>query len=142
LTRALHLSKEPYKGIFSDVPKSLNWAAIEIEAANRAGIIQGNDGKFNPNDPITREQMAAMVVRAIEYKDKNVVEGKGINPRSFADEHQISTYAKRYVLIANELGIINGKVVNDKTIFAPKEKATRAQAAKMLYQLLTTLREL
>ncbi|WP_342600207.1 S-layer homology domain-containing protein [Psychrobacillus sp. FSL H8-0483] len=43
-----------------------------------------------------------------------------------------------YLGLAAELGIISGKDENGKTVFAPKDNATRAQAAKMLYFLIET----
>ncbi|ASS87136.1 S-layer homology domain-containing protein [Geobacillus stearothermophilus] len=135
LARALQLPKQEYQGVFSDVPKSVDWAALEIEAASRAGIIKGSNGKFRPYENITREQMAAMIIRAIEYKNKALLDH--INPTiPFADKDQIDSYAKEYVGFAWKLEIINGTTVDGKTVFAPKDNATRAQAAKMLYKLL------
>jgi len=138
LSRALDLPKQQYEGTFSDVTEKMDGAVLEIEAANRAGIVTGNNGKFQPNDLVTRQQMAAMIIRAIEYKDASILEG--VNGKViFADAGSIADYAKEYVGLAAELGIIGGKEVNGENVFAPKENATRAHAAKMLYYLLETL---
>lgn len=135
LTRSLNLPKEEYQGIFSDVTEDMTWSVYEIEAANRAGIIVGSDGKFNPNEKITRQQMATMIVRAIKYNDDSALKA-ATGKVQFADEASIGDYAKENVALAAELGIISGKEVNGKQIFAPLENATRAQASKMLYFLL------
>ncbi|WP_186672552.1 NEAT domain-containing protein [Sporosarcina sp. BP05] len=138
LSRALELPKQEYKGTFSDVTTNMEWAVSEIEAASRAGIANGSGGKFIPNEPITREQMAAMIIRSIEYKDASVLTGVK-NDVLFTDAKNISAYAKTSVDLAAGLGIISGKEINGKKVFEPKEKATRAHSAKMVYYLLEKL---
>ncbi|MED4299314.1 carboxypeptidase regulatory-like domain-containing protein [Geobacillus stearothermophilus] len=140
LARALQLPKQEYQGIFADVPKNLDGAALEIEAASRAGIVKGSNGKFRPYENITREQMAAMIVRAIEYKNAQLLDGLK-KELPFADAQAIDAYAKDSVAYATALDIIKGRTINGKVFFAPKENATRAQAAVMLYRLLETLDE-
>ena len=134
LSRALNLPKQPYAATFSDV-STANWAAQDIEAANRAGIVQGEKGKFNPNAKITRQQMAAMIIRAIEFKDPTSLKSvKSTLP--FKDAASISEYAKEYVGLSASLGIISGREEKGSFVFAPKENATRAHAAKMLYKFI------
>ncbi|MDM5333122.1 carboxypeptidase regulatory-like domain-containing protein [Ureibacillus composti] len=135
LTNILNLPTEEYEGRFKDVPKSMDWAVYGIEAAARAGIVAGSNGKFNPNDKITRQQMATMIVRAIEYVDPTIIDGVQ-NDVKFADEASIYDYAKENVQIVAGLGIVKGREVGGQQLFAPKENATRAQAATMLYNLL------
>jgi 5-hydroxyisourate hydrolase-like protein (transthyretin family) len=139
MSRALNLPKAAYQGKFSDLVATDTWAVFEVEAAFRAGIITGRpDGTFGPNDKITREQMAAMIVRAIEYKDKSVL--ANVKPaEAFGDEAKITEYAKDYVQKAAGLGILQGRP--DKT-FGPKENTSRAQAAVVIYRLLSTLKVL
>ena len=135
LARALNLPKKPYEGTFSDVTEKMDWMVYDIEAANRAGIVTGDNGKFKPNEKITRQQMAAMIIRAIEYQDATLLEGvESVVP--FKDAASISDYAQQYVGLAVSLGIISGREVDGEYVFAPKENATRAHAAKMLYYLL------
>lgn len=135
LSRTLELPTEAYEGIFSDVTEELAWAVHEIEAASRAGIVLGSGGHFNPGGEITREQMVTMVIRALEYHNEAVLEG--IDPQvDFADAASIQDYAKSYVGYAVELGIVQGIESNGNFIFAPAEKATRAQAAKVIYEML------
>ncbi|KFZ43732.1 alpha-amylase/pullulanase [Anoxybacillus flavithermus] len=141
LARALHLPKTTYKGTFTDVNEKLRWAVTEIEAASAAGIIQGNGGRFDPHAPITREQMATMIVRAIQYKNEQVLERAKERNVSFTDASTIAPYAREDVQLAAKLQIIDGKMQNGQRVFEPKGKATRAQAAKMLYEMLRLLNE-
>ncbi|GAC90620.1 alpha-amylase/pullulanase [Anoxybacillus flavithermus NBRC 109594] len=141
LSRALHLPKTTYKGTFTDVSEKLKWAVAEIEAASAVGIIRGNEGKFDPYAPITREQMATMIVRAIQYKNEQVLGKVKESNVSFADASTIASYAREDVQLAAQLQIIDGKVQNGQRVFEPKGKATRAQAAKMLYEMLRLLHE-
>jgi len=138
LSRSLELPKQDFQGTFSDVTKKMDW--ISFEAAGRAGIIKVTDGKFRPNQPITRQQMATMIIRAIEYKDASVLEGVK-NDVIFADAKDITAYAKTSVDLAAGLGIVNGKEVKGKDVFEPKANATRAHASKMVYYMLETLQK-
>lgn len=140
LSRALELPKQDFKGTFSDVTKDMDWIVYEAEAASRAGIISVNDGKFRPNEKITRQQMATMIIRAIEYKDANVLEGVKNNV-SFADAKDITAYAKTSVDLAAGLGIIGGKEVKGKVVFEPKANASRAHASKMVYYMLEKIQK-
>jgi len=140
LSRALELPKQDYKGTFTDVTKEMDWIVFEAEAASRAGIISVNDGKFRPNEAITRQQMATMIIRAIEYKDASVLEGIKNNV-SFTDAKDITAYAKTSVDLAAGLGIIGGKEVKGKDVFEPKANATRAHASKMVYYMLEKLQK-
>lgn len=139
IARALDLPKQDAEGTFSDVSKEMTNIVQEVEAAHRAGIINGDNGKFNPNAEITRQQMATMIIRAIEYKDATVLE----NVKSdivFADEAHINDYAKESVALAAGLGIIDGNEVKGKKMFEPKMGATRAHAMKMVYNLLEAIK--
>ncbi|WP_255551539.1 S-layer homology domain-containing protein [Sporosarcina sp. E16_8] len=134
LSRALNLPKQPYAATFSDV-SSTNWSAQDIEAANRVGIVQGEKGEFKPNEKITRQQMATMIIRAIQYRDPTSLNDV-TSTLSFKDASLISDYAKEYVGLSASLGIISGRDDKGSFVFAPKENATRAHAAKMLYKFI------
>lgn len=104
-----------------------------IGAATKAGIIGGyENGMFRPNESINREQMAVMLVRAMEYTGSDVAS----NPSSlnkFNDRNQVSGYARDGVSKAVSTGIVQGMTANT---FQPKATATRAQAAVMLKRML------
>ncbi|CAM0497156.1 S-layer homology domain-containing protein [Thermoanaerobacter kivui] len=130
MIRALGIEEEPYKGEFNDV-KEGEWYANAIEAAYKAGIMLGDGKNMRPDDPITREEMTAVIMRVYgklaEYKEEN------IGNTTFSDNNKISEWAKNVVANAVKLGIVRG--YEDNT-FKPKDNATRAEAAAMLYRIL------
>ncbi|OES45013.1 S-layer homology domain-containing protein [Domibacillus iocasae] len=69
LVRVLQVPLHEYEGTFADVQQSEKWAARQIEAVNWAGIVFGNNEQFDPDAGITREQMAAMMIRAIQFSN-------------------------------------------------------------------------
>ncbi|MFL0364049.1 S-layer homology domain-containing protein [Pseudobacillus sp. 179-B 2D1 NHS] len=136
LVRAMQVPMKEYEGIFKDVPESKTWAAAQIEAANRAGIVFGKEGGvFDADANITREQMAAMIIRAIEYQQLQLLDSLKLN-QSFKDDNRINNYARVPVKQAVELGLING-YKNGK--FEPKKDTTRAETAVVLYRMLNKL---
>ncbi|MET0015946.1 S-layer homology domain-containing protein, partial [Oscillibacter sp.] len=116
---------------FSDVSAD-SWYFAAVQWANKAGIASGYDGKFNPNETITREQMAAMLYRYAEYKG-TVSNTEGMSVREFSDYSKISSWAQAPIQWAMNNKILSG---NTDGSFAPQSSATRAQAAKMLAVLL------
>lgn len=113
---------------FKDVAGALE---ADIAAAYKAGIAAGmSKDKFDPNASINREQMAAMLVRAYEYKTGKKYDAK--SPAKFTDAGKVSNFAKEAVNEVNELGFMVG--IGGE--FQPKSKATRAQAAKVVSLLL------
>ncbi|PUB15210.1 S-layer homology domain-containing protein [Paenisporosarcina sp. OV554] len=76
-----------------------------------------------------------MVVRAVEYKDKIKLDNLE-KPANFKDHQLIGTYAIDSVYKATALGVIKG----NEGQFNPKNNATRAEAAVMLYGRLDTLK--
>lgn len=117
---------------FNDVSTNA-WYFNSVETAYNLGIITGVDnGKFAPDALITRQDMAVMVVRAAKVCGVALpeVEAEII----FADESVIADYAKTSVSELQKANIING--VTDTT-FAPLENATRAQAAQILYNVIS-----
>ncbi|WP_141692628.1 Ig-like domain-containing protein [Paenibacillus pectinilyticus] len=135
LVRALKLTDKA-ETAFTDV-KSSDWYADAVSAAVKAGIVQGKLATlFDPNAPITREEMVTLLLRAYEFKY-----GKAANQasRTFADEDQVSAWAKDYVQAAAALHFIEGRAA-DK--FEPKGISTRAEAAQILYNLLVATKAL
>jgi uncharacterized repeat protein (TIGR02059 family) len=107
-----------------------------IGAAAKAGIITGNtDGTFRPNDNITREQMAIMMIRAMEYTNHPItLSGTSASTLArFKDKSKIQNQSAEFVAKAVQSGIILGMTVSE---FQPQGNATRAQAAVMLQRML------
>ncbi|WMT40678.1 S-layer homology domain-containing protein [Paenibacillus sp. D2_2] len=107
-----------------------------IGAAAKAGIINGNsDGTFKPNSNITREQMALMMVRAMEYSGYDLSNSSGTQILvKFKDGAKIQN--KVTVAKAVQEGIIQGMT---QTTFQPQGYATRGQAVVMLKRVLDKL---
>lgn len=114
-----------------DVPSN-SWFSPYVDWAVKNGITKGIDNEnFAPNDTITREQMAVMIKRFSDYKGFSL---NATNTKKyFADENTISSYAKDAIEIVQQAGIINGR---EDGSFAPKDKATRGETAKMLHNLI------
>lgn len=128
ITRALHLNSSISAG-FSDV-ESGAWYAAPVNAAANAGLLQGYGGSFRPEDLITREEMAVVIVKAYQFQEKETIRGQ---LDRFADREEIAQWAADYVDQAVSVGLISGMTADT---FAPKENATRAQAASLLKRLL------
>ena len=126
--RILKLEQLDYSSVFKDV-KSDDWYAPVVETAYEAGIIQGSNGSFRPNDKITREEMAVILMRVYNI----VNEYNSESELTFADSGKISDWAKEAVASACELELINGMGGNN---FAPKSNTTRAQSATVFRRLL------
>ncbi|WP_068778949.1 Ig-like domain-containing protein [Paenibacillus sp. GM2] len=119
---------------FPDVTAGSETGAY-IGAAAKAGIINGNsDGTFKPNSNITREQMALMMVRAMEYAGYDITNSGTQTLVKFKDAAKIQN--KQTVAKAVQEGIIQGMT---QTTFQPQGNATRAQAAVMLKRVLDKL---
>ncbi len=113
---------------FLDVKKN-EWYYEYIQKAVASGIVTGySETEFGIGDNITREDMAVMTYRAAGFSKTSDAE-----KTKFADDNLISDYAKAAVLTMSEKGIINGKGNN---LFCPKDNATRAEAAKIVYETM------
>lgn len=115
--------------VFDDVAND-SWAKNYIAAAKNAKIINGiSENIFGLGRNITREDMAVMLVNAYEAKISAINDGT----HTFADDAQIAEYAKSAVAKLYGAGVISG--YEDGT-FLPKNNATRAEAAQMVYKIL------
>lgn len=116
-----------YTVSFSDVAAGV-WYAQAVAWADANGVAGGyGDGRFGPEEPVTREQMAAILWRRAgspEAQDRQM----------FADQTMISAYAVDAVDWARETGIISGRGENR---FEPAGQVTRAESAMMLYRWLS-----
>lgn len=111
-----------------------HWAETYIAWAKDKGIVEGVSAtEFDPEAPITREQMATIFGR---YALKQGIElPKDAAPaESFPDADKISEYAREFVELMRIAGILNG--YEDGT-FRPQGNATRAEAAKLFSLFLS-----
>lgn len=114
---------------FDDVSDG-EWYSEFVKKACGEGIINGiGENIFGTGMNITREDMAVIAYRTA-LKSGKMKESERVSGFIFADDEQISDYAKTAVYALYDAGIING-VSEDE--FAAKDYLTRAQAAKIIY---------
>ena len=128
VAKALQLSSNVSAG-FVDVSER-EWYAPYVNAAASAGLIVGSDGYFRPDDLITREEMAVIVVKSLAFVGKTAGSGE---IDKFADKDTISEWAKPFVDQAASIGLIKG--VTPDT-FDGRSNTTRAQAVSVIKRLL------
>lgn len=110
---------------FTDTDKSA-WYSPYLAVAQECGIVYGKDnGSFGVGEELTRQDMAVLALRVLGTTER----GTAV---TFDDESEISDYAKDSIEILCGLKIMNG---TGDGKFAPKATATRAQAAKVIYEI-------
>ena len=118
------------KTYYSDVSDG-DWFKEYIDALSGAGIINGFEGRFNPSENITRQDAAVICKRVSDYLKKPMS-----GEKTFADESDISDYAKESVSLLGANGILQG----DGSGFKPLLPITRAEAAALLCRLSDKLK--
>ncbi len=104
-----------------------HWAKDYIAAVYAAGIIEGySQQQFGPDDMITREQMAIMIVKASKLQAAS-------GQLNYADSSDVSAWAYGWVVSAINNQLMNG--YQDNT-FRPQAKATKAEAMTVIYNAL------
>ena len=131
LTVAYKLNIENKTAKFTDVNAD-DWFMPYVAAALENGIVNGvSDDMFGAGQNITRQDLAVMAYNAAL---KNGVEFNTEDVQKFSDDDKISDYAKTAVYALKSQDIVNG--IDGKN-FAPQDTATRAEAAKILYALIS-----
>ena len=131
LVRALGL-KASQPSTFTDVDPDA-WYAGVVAAAEQYGLITGRgDGTFDPNAPVTREEMAALLVRAFRIMGEtaDVPEIQG----SFTDLDAASDWAKEAIAAAFGFGLVSGYPDGS---YGPSKPVTRAEAVQAVLNLLS-----
>ena len=131
VTVLYRLEKEPQASAasFTDVASG-EYYANAVAWANANGIVSGyGNGKFGPNDTITREQLAAILYRYAQFKKYDVSVGENTNILSYTDAQSVSSYAVPAMQWACGAGVVTGKTGGK---LDPKGGATRAEVAAML----------
>ena len=125
-----------YSMNFTDILEG-SWYGEAVRWATSVGVASGyGEGKFGPDDSITREQFAAMLYRFAKLQGKDTSMGENNTLNGFTDVGEISGYAKTAMQWANGLEIISG---TDNSTLMPKGNATRAQAACMIQRYIVNL---
>ena len=116
---------------FSDVEAG-QYYANAVAWANQNGIVTGyDDGRFGPNDTITREQMAAILYRYADYKEQDVSAAADLS--AFTDAGNVSDYAVQAFEWAVSEGLITGST---DTTLSPAGSALRCEVATILMRFL------
>ena len=119
---------------FTDVVRGSGtaWFYDAVTWAQQNGIMGGYDNSsFAPNDPITREQLAAIFYRYAQYKGYDTTQG-GMAIREFNDYESISDYAMGAMAWAVNTGLVKG----DSNLLYPNGTATRAEIAAMFHRFV------
>ena len=119
------------KNSFTDVEAG-KWYADAITWTAENGIFADYDkDRFKPDDPITREQLAAIFYRYADYKDYDLTVKGDLD--KFKDADEITDYAKTAMQWAVGNGLVKGKSGN---LLDPQGTATRAEIAAMLHRFI------
>ena len=122
-------TSKPTRSAYTDVPVSA-WYAGAVQAAYEHGAVTAQRAEFRPGDPITREELAVMLVRALGY---GTIAGLAQDlPSAFQD---VTTNAG-YITMVCDLGLMDGI---SSTSFAPSRTAPREQVAVILMRLYDKL---
>ena len=119
-----------YEPFFDDV-KEGDWYAPYINWAAEKGLVLGyGGGLFGPDDPMTREQMAAVLSRCCSEFDFALPESS--ETEGFSDTEKISAWAKDAVELSRRAGLLNGRTTGE---FDPAGCATRAEMCTVFCRL-------
>lgn len=113
---------------FADVPAG-QYYTDAVAWASENGIVTGDGDYFRPNDPVTREQLAAILYRFAQYKGLDVSAQADLG--RFPDANRVSSYAATAMRWAVATGLITG---SDGQLL-PGGNAVRAQVAAMFQRL-------
>ncbi|MGG1517940.1 S-layer homology domain-containing protein [Paenibacillus oryzisoli] len=122
---------------FSDVPSEA-WYASYVRKAAEAGLVYGDNDRFRPNDPVTREELATLLQRFAEmqgFESAAPAEEASALDR-FADAQHVSVWAREAVALAVRQRWMQGMTETELESFG---QANRAQAASLLLRVLTSL---
>lgn len=108
---------------FTDVVSG-SWYEQYVAAAASAGLVQGSEGKFNPESLITRQDAAVIIKRLLDMKQVSVNTANA----NYDDYNTIAQYAREAVNALSNLGLMKGYNGNVN----PLGNLTRAEAATLL----------
>jgi len=113
---------------FSDISSS-DWYYDYVAKGYTSGIIKGvNETDFAPGNSISRQDIATILYRLMENSGKSA----STESEAFSDDSVIASYARDAVYSLRSAGVISG----DNGQFRPKDFATRAEVAVMIYRFI------
>lgn len=127
---------ESFDNTFSDIASGV-WYEDAVAWASANGITRGTgNGRFSPNENITREQFATMLYNYAKYKKYDVSIGEDTNILSYKDALIISEYAYPALQWTCGTGIMVG---DESGMLNPQKYATRAQIAAMIQRFINSI---
>lgn len=136
IVRALNLPASA-QYTFKDL-KATDPLTVEIQAAAGSNILSGYpDGTFRPTEKITRQHMAALLQKALRYKNVPL----DVTPLTFKDNNKISDQFKPAVATSVYYNIIRGSHTKQGVFFEPQGSATIAHAAAFLFRMNSTIEQ-
>lgn len=127
--------KAEYSGTLKDVPKD-SYYAEAVKWTMQQGIFSGyGGGLFGPDDPITRQQLAAIFYNYAKYKGYDLTPTDSLS--GFTDGDKVAGWAQDAMKWAVGSGLMNGK---GDGILDPQGTATRAEIAAMLHRFIEKYR--
>ncbi len=137
LGRLAGIDTEAYdRKVFDDVDPG-KWYGAYVAWAAENGIVNGvGNNRFDPDAPVTREQICTMLIRYLDAFGFALPEGGA--QTAFPDEGQIGAWALESVRRFQSLNIVEG---NEHGFFLPKRNASRAEAAAIYARLIITIFE-
>lgn len=119
---------------YSDV-KTGDWFMPYVAWASQLAVVEGSAGRFYPDEPIVREEMATILARYVDKVAKTTLTlDKTVPP--FSDRQTISSWALESVTMIQQAGIIQG--YGDGT-FLPRNSASRAEATELLSKFIKAM---
>lgn len=128
LARALKLEAQGEDIKFKDLSHIPAWAKPFVGAVASAGLLEGyQDNTFRADKEMTRTELTVIIVRALglELDSKATL--------SFKDSDKVPAWARDYVAVAYEAGLVKG---DHKGLFNPNSSCTRAEAVTMILAML------
>lgn len=118
---------------FSDVPADA-WYVSDVITGVKAGLIQGTSmNKFSPNNPISRQEIAVIISRALGILAINTEQSSEQHLLSrFVDHEQVADWAKDEISLLIELDVLKGRSKNN---IDPRALSTRAEAAVIIQRV-------
>jgi len=133
IARMLELEANPAELPFNDVDNDTAWYRNHLAGAYFADIINGTSATtFHPQNNITRQEAAAIVVNAARFLGYTDADGSLITSR-YQDHAQIAPWAVRSVATVHRDKLAQGMYVGS---FMPKEYVTRDETAVLIYNML------
>ena len=117
---------------FTDVAEGL-WYTDAVRWAAANGIVTGYDGRFAPDDPVTREQIVTILYRYAKLTGTDVSVGEDTNILSYDDAFDVSEWAIPAMQWAVGSGVIGGKTASP---LAPRDTAAQAEIATIMERFL------